>query len=989
MKKKIIGIFVCTILIISIFGSGVISATTKTDRNETNLINNNDETDIKNHCRAYTMKEESTCIDNDDFGRKVALSNGDLPVNTPKWKYDTDSEIEKVSISADGKYIAVGSGSKVHLFHKNSDEPEWSFDTGHLVDSVSISGNGEYIAAGNHESKKGYVYRFDKNSSDPKLQYQIEAGQHGQFISVSVSISADGEYLAAGTEEFELDASSGRVFCFHKGNNSPKWSCHHMFGITSISNGGEYITVGAKGSGMFIGSSVLLFHKDSGFIWEYRINEKNPFYVSISADGNYIAAGNYCGEVYLFHRDNSTPVWSYDTGHLVDSVSISGNGEYIAAGGSKIYLFHRDNSTPVWSYDTGAVVTSVSISADNDFITAGDSAGYVYFFYEDNNNSIPLWHSDNPPEKPSRPSGQTLGKKGEEYTYTSSTTDPDGDQIYYWFDWGDGTNSGWVGPYNSGQTGSANHIWGKTGKYEIKVKAKDIYGAESEWSDPLPVIMPKNQNSMIQKIGNIVNLLQRILQTPKQRVPSQANLNNEMTLTNTGINPISFSDSSINSVSISADGEYIVAGCSDENVYFFHSWDDLIDDVIDNNTYQNIIPNVYSIIHDPSGDSSYSYLRKAVTNTIGFSLGFEVGRSIGFETVGDLFGAGTEASLIVGMSYSKSRDIFITYTTEEHISTSGGGPKYAIGPGYGDVYWIEEWKIPYQLVNRSFVLKDEIFFNLPFFKFGVIRNNSKTVTADWINKNVEEPMRSDLLSLDIGYDNHIGAYEQNLVYPPQGNPEFFITYTSKGITKTISTYTSVTRTVNFFVEIFAAEELELDYEVIEGKAKLTTTIDFGATGTAKSTNETSWTYAFQLEDNSQCSDSGYDELSVRYYEDKVFGTFLILTEENTSKTSQPHEYWTQKSDTTLPYVDITNPSNGQQVQGTVYVQVEISDNDNYFDYQILIDGAPKYNISTDETTIIWPWDTTYYSNGSHTIKAKVTDTSGNTGMDEVTVIVNN
>ena len=98
-----------------------------------------------------------------------------------------------------------------------------------------------------------------------------------------------------------------------------------------------------------------------------------------------------------------------------------------------------------------------------------------------------------PPNKPNKPSGPTSGKAGTSYTYSTSTTDPDGDQVYYWFDWGDGTNSGWLGPYNSGQTVSASHTWSEKGSYNIKVKAKDTNDAESDWSDPLPITMPKSK----------------------------------------------------------------------------------------------------------------------------------------------------------------------------------------------------------------------------------------------------------------------------------------------------------------------------------------------------------------------------------------------------------------------------------------------------------------------------------------------------------------
>ncbi len=66
---------------------------------------------------------------------------------------------------------------------------------------------------------------------------------------------------------------------------------------------------------------------------------------------------------------------------------------------------------------------------------------------------------NNRPNKPEKPEGTTSGTTGNEYTYTTSTTDADGDQIYYMFDWGDGNYSDWLGPYNSGDTCEATHTW--------------------------------------------------------------------------------------------------------------------------------------------------------------------------------------------------------------------------------------------------------------------------------------------------------------------------------------------------------------------------------------------------------------------------------------------------------------------------------------------------------------------------------------------------
>jgi hypothetical protein len=116
-----------------------------------------------------------------------------------------------------------------------------------------------------------------------------------------------------------------------------------------------------------------------------------------------------------------------------------------------------------------------------------------------------------PPNKPNKPSGQTNGKINVVYTYTTSTTDSNGDQVFYQWNWGDGTTSGWLGPYNSGVTINTTHKWTVKGSYSIKVKAKDIYGVESNWSESLPVTMPVSQNYRAYEFGAFFHLIIRFL----------------------------------------------------------------------------------------------------------------------------------------------------------------------------------------------------------------------------------------------------------------------------------------------------------------------------------------------------------------------------------------------------------------------------------------------------------------------------------------------
>jgi hypothetical protein len=114
--------------------------------------------------------------------------------------------------------------------------------------------------------------------------------------------------------------------------------------------------------------------------------------------------------------------------------------------------------------------------------------GYSKYYFEAYNilgdPSITLWRHDpsGTPDTPNKPKGPIVGAVGYEYTFSTSTIDPDGDKVYYMWDWGDGTFSEWIGPYPSGDTCEASHIWNEEGDFEVKVKAKDEKNAQSNWS---------------------------------------------------------------------------------------------------------------------------------------------------------------------------------------------------------------------------------------------------------------------------------------------------------------------------------------------------------------------------------------------------------------------------------------------------------------------------------------------------------------------------
>ena len=122
----------------------------------------------------------------------------------------------------------------------------------------------------------------------------------------------------------------------------------------------------------------------------------------------------------------------------------------------------------------------------------------------------------NPPNAPDI-NGPINGAVGTSYDYTFFAEDPDGDELYYYVDWGDGENSGWLGLYPAGDTLTLAHTWDKEDTYTIKAKAKDTYDLESDWSE-LDVIMPRNKAintpflNWLQSHPHMFPLLQMLLQ---------------------------------------------------------------------------------------------------------------------------------------------------------------------------------------------------------------------------------------------------------------------------------------------------------------------------------------------------------------------------------------------------------------------------------------------------------------------------------------------
>lgn len=207
---------------------------------------------------------------------------------------------------------------------------------------------------------------------------------------------------------------------------------------------------------------------------------------------------------------------------------------------------------PCWRYDTAVSMleemTDLSVDYFNDILHATHQVGFTQYstICDLNNGVVTVYHfhdyengvelnlqdefllgehsyylpslfeplDNQPPEIPEMPIGPSSADSGDQCIFETNTTDLDNpsNEIYYKWDFGDGTQTYWIlnrPPYY----GKAGHIWESSGTFSVKVKARDIYGKESDWSEPLDIVVSKSKNLGIFENIRLFNSLVKILIT--------------------------------------------------------------------------------------------------------------------------------------------------------------------------------------------------------------------------------------------------------------------------------------------------------------------------------------------------------------------------------------------------------------------------------------------------------------------------------------------
>jgi len=391
------------------------------------------------------------------------------PNGTLKWNYHPGADVlSDPAIGDDGTIYFGCWNNNFYALYPNG-TLKWSFPTGGIIKGPASIAEDGTIYFGSYDD---YLYALYPDGTE-KWHYPIGTG-----TETNPTIGSDGTIYVGDDRLYAIYPNGTLKWAFYLG---PDTRIHRS--SPAICDDGS-IYVGTL-IGNDAGGEIVAVNPDGTELWSKRIADlrvqSSP---SIGEDGTvYIGSSYDMGSGYLH---------AFGIGSLI----VDANGPYNALINEDIQFI-----STIWggippyeySWDFGDGNTSDEENPVHSYSEQGDY--FVNLTVTDSENNIStdttMAYIRSPPYAP-EVNGPSSGYFGEEYDYNFTTIDPDDDDIWLYIEWGDNSNTGWIGPYNSGEQVVVSHTWSEEGTYTIRAKAKDIFDDESDWGT-LEVTMPVNQ----------------------------------------------------------------------------------------------------------------------------------------------------------------------------------------------------------------------------------------------------------------------------------------------------------------------------------------------------------------------------------------------------------------------------------------------------------------------------------------------------------------
>jgi outer membrane protein assembly factor BamB len=434
--------------------------------------------------------------------------------NVTNWKFQAGNYIASCSVVADGKVFFGSADKKVYCLDADGNRdgtPKliWSFTTnGRVLGTPAVSNGKVYIGS---EDKKLYCldeagngdgtttvlwqYTFVQTPINPIVSYgkvyvyadllycldaigNISAQTttliwSSPIVPASIPAVTNGRvYLITG------DYVSSSVYCLDAYGDSVSHTTTTIWSFTypvsygasdpAVANGHVYVVLGYGATKLLCLDATGNGDGTTKEVWSYLMNgEGNPTSPVVAYGHVYVQDSN--AKVYCFNAETGgTPLWQPAIGAGLPKNLAAADGKLYGAalqpgGLGKYQVFCLDAQTglQLWKYDIETGVTSPVIADKK-----------VYF--GSINKNLTCIRDDAIPTVPTTPTGPTEGVIGLPITFSTMSTDTDGDKIQYGWNWtGGSVVDTWSSFTEPGETAPIQHNWNKLGTYTITVKARD------------------------------------------------------------------------------------------------------------------------------------------------------------------------------------------------------------------------------------------------------------------------------------------------------------------------------------------------------------------------------------------------------------------------------------------------------------------------------------------------------------------------------------
>jgi outer membrane protein assembly factor BamB len=364
----------------------------------------------------------------------------------------------RATIAVDNGKLFATNDNKIICYSTQDYTEQWNVSIDGETSQFSIVPYGSYL-----------YLAFENNTGNTSITARNTVSGDHRWSDINLDVSLTSDIVIDSNNIYvTLDK---KLICYNTTTGGKLWENTILTGvdtfdktIPTIDNGKLY-TFSKQGI-MYC----LDIHNTGSILWQYTTGDQQTTtknHLTVAYNNIYVGTNK---KLLCVNLTTHQQEWNYSYSNNLALNPIVADGKvYVRLAGLRCIDAHTGHL--IWQYSTGSSLYCPAI--------VGNILYYVdqvtIYAFSDTVNGAPT--------QPSTPETTTIPRTiNTMYTFTTTSTDADtADQLEYLFNWGDGTDSGWVGPYNSGVEASVSHSWTSPGTYEVKVKAKDP-NVETIWS---------------------------------------------------------------------------------------------------------------------------------------------------------------------------------------------------------------------------------------------------------------------------------------------------------------------------------------------------------------------------------------------------------------------------------------------------------------------------------------------------------------------------